>query len=224
MEPGTCMVLMVMTSCSEMENGEPTGLWLEEFSVPYDLFIRSGCEVTLASPGGGRVPVDARSLADETKPENADEALELLESTVKLSEIDPEKWDAVFFPGGHGTMFDLPQSEETQDLIRSFVESGKPTALVCHGPAALVQVTGSEGKPLVQGKKVTGFTNEEEAAVNLTEQMPFLLESRLKELGGIFSSGGLFQAHVVVDGNLITGQNPPSSAGAARQLIQLLNR
>lgn len=218
------MILMVLTSCGEMNNGEPTGLWLEEFSVPYAIFTQAGYGVTLASPNGGKVPVDARSLAEGAKPENADQALNLLETTVKLADVDPGKFHAVFFPGGHGTMFDLPRDDSVQALVRSFVESEKPAAFVCHGPAALTQVTGSDGHSLVKGKKLTGFTNVEEAAVELTEAMPFLLESRLKELGALFSAADLFQPHVVVDENLVTGQNPASSKAAALAVLKLLKR
>lgn len=216
------VILMVLTSCGQMENGEPTGLWLEEFSVPHRIFIDAGYEVRIVSPLGGRVPVDERSLAQNTRPADADEALKLLADTGSLADVDPDDYIAVFFPGGHGTMFDMPGSEEVHTVVRSFIESQKPSAFICHGPAALTGVVGSDGESIVKGKKVTGFTNEEEAAVGLTEEMPFLLESRLKELGAGFSGGALFESHVIVDGQLITGQNPASSKEAAEELIQLL--
>lgn len=214
---------MVLTSCGEMDDGKPTGLWLEEFSVPHRLFVEAGYKVKLVSLTGGAVPVDARSLDAENPPEQV-AALALLQDVGKLSEVDPAGFGSVFFPGGHGTMFDMPDSDRIQNLVRAFVESGKPSAFVCHGPAALVGVKGSDGQPLVQGRKMTGFTDDEEEAVELTEAMPFLLETRLKALGAVFVGAANFEPHTVVDGNFITGQNPASSQGAAEALIDQLRQ
>lgn len=217
------LILMVVTSHAELAPGEKTGLWLEEFTVPYRLFIEAGYTVEVASPTGGPTPVDPRSL--EPDATGATPAIpSVLKDTIPLSRIDPARYAAVFFPGGHGTMFDLPGHSDVRRVLEAFLNSGRPTALVCHGPAALVGATGPDGTPAVKGRNVTGFTNEEEVAVQLDGKMPFLLETRLKELGARFSGGPKFDSHVVVDGALITGQNPPSSGPAAHALIQQLNK
>ncbi len=215
-------ILMIVTSAGEMPNGEPTGLWLEEFSVPYEMFVNAGYSVTVASPLGGKAPVDPRSLEPGAKPDSADRFLTLLKNTVPLEEVDLYAYDAFFFPGGHGTMFDFPVNEHVAEAVRHGLAEGKPVGLVCHGPAALVGAT-DNGRPVVEGMSVTGFTDAEEAAVGLTDAVPFLLETRLRELGGDFSGGANFEPHVVIDNNLITGQNPASSGKAASALLHQLD-
>lgn len=215
-------ILMVLTSADTTRDGHPTGLWMEEFSAPYEIFLDEGFEVTVASIQGGQVPVDPRSMTAATRPEKLERAQAALATSVPLDAVDRKGFDAVFFPGGHGTMFDLPESATVQETVEDFVNAGRPAAFVCHGPAALVGAKTPDGRPLVAGRRVTGFTNEEEAAVELTESVPFLLESRLRDLGADFVSAGRFEENVVVDGILVTGQNPASSAKAARALIELL--
>lgn len=218
----TGLILIVVTSHGQIDKEHPTGLWLEEFSVPYQAFIDAGYKVTVASPKGGKAPVDPRSLAEETKPENADAAMKLLENTVALSDVNLDQYDAVFFPGGHGTMFDLPDSQAVKKTVEYFMGKNLPAAFICHGPAALVGARDKSGQPLVKGRELTGFTNAEEKAVELDEVMPFLLETRLRDLGAVFKEAKAFSEHVVVDGQLVTGQNPASSGGAARALLKLL--
>lgn len=213
-------VLMVVTSAGQMTNGHATGLWLEEFAVPYVLFRKAGLEVVVASPRGGPAPIDPRS-AGETRPEWA-EASQRLQTTLPLDDVGSAEFAAVFLPGGHGTMFDFPGDARLAALLSAFASEGKPVAAVCHGPAGLVGAHGPDGQALVKGKNVTGFTNAEEKAVDLVDAMPFLLESRLVELGGRFEGGPDFAPHVVVDGLLVTGQNPASSAPAAEALLRLL--
>ncbi len=213
-------ILMVVTSHDRIDADDPTGLWLEEFAVPYKLFRDAGYEVTVASPKGGKAPVDPRSLAGDDEPDAI--ALAALEDTASLGAVDLDAHVAVFFPGGHGTMFDLPSSKTVQETVAHYLEKDQPTAFVCHGPAALVGVTLSDGSAAVKGRKVTGFTDAEEKAVQLDEKMPFLLETKLRELGGDFAGADLWQEHVVVDGNLITGQNPASSGKAAEALLKQL--
>lgn len=213
-------VLVVVTSHDQIAEGEPTGLWLEEFAVPYARFLEEGYAVTVASPKGGKAPVDPRSTEGEEKPDA--KALAALEKTVKLDGLALDDYDAVFFPGGHGTMFDLPESTTVQKAVAHFIGKDQPAAFVCHGPAALVGATLPDGTSVVKGRKVTGFTDAEERAVKLDDKMPFLLETKLKELGGTFAGADNWQEHVVVDGNLITGQNPASSGKSADALIARL--
>ena len=211
-------ILMVVTGHDRIDEQHPTGIWLEEFAIPYEMFVQAGHHVTVASPAGGKAPVDPRSeegALEKYKPET----LQALESTASLDGLELAEFDAVFFPGGHGTMFDLPASERVAKVVTHFIEKDQPAAFVCHGPAALVNAKRADGTPVVAGKKITGFTNDEEDAVELTDKMPFLLESKLKELGAEFSGAPNFQEHVVVDGNLITGQNPASSKAAAEALL-----
>jgi putative intracellular protease/amidase len=215
-------ILMVVTSHDRIDADHKTGLWFEEFAVPFALFREAGYEVVVASPKGGDTPIDPGSLSKDEVPDA--KALAALKGTQVLADVDLEKHVAVFFPGGHGTMFDLPGSKSVQAAVARFIESKRPTAFVCHGPAGLVGATLSDGTSVVKGRKVTGFTNSEEAAVKLTEKMPFLLETRLGELGGTFSGAENWAVHVVVDGNLITGQNPASSAKAAEAVLAQLAR
>jgi putative intracellular protease/amidase len=216
--PGT--ILMVVTSHDHIDADHETGLWLEEFAVPYKLFTDAGYTVTVASPKGGDTPIDPRSMKEGETPEPA--VLKALQGTHELDDVDLDTPVAVFFPGGHGPMFDMPGSKAVQKTVAHFLQENRPTAFVCHGPVALVGATLSDGTSVVKGRKVTGFTNSEEAAVKLTEKMPFLLETKLKELGGTFTAADDWAVHVVVDGNLITGQNPASSTEAANAVLAQL--
>lgn len=210
-------ILMVVTNHAVIDEEHRTGIWLEEFAVPYQVFKENGFEVTVASPKGGAAPVDPRSLNDEWKDEKA-----LLDDTVKLADVQTDAYDALFFPGGHGTMFDFPNDRSVQDAIRRFDDQQKVIAAVCHGPAALVGATRSDGMPLVAGKTVTSFTDEEERASKLDAYMPFLLESKLRELGAKFVAKEKWSDHVEVDGHLVTGQNPQSSRSIALKVVELL--
>ena len=214
-------ILIIVTSHDKIDAEHPTGLWFEEFAVPYQLFREKGYVVTVASPKGGQTPIDPRSLPDAEQAEAQAEALQALKETQALGSVNVENYDAVFFPGGHGTMYDLP-SPEIGRIVSQFADAEKVVAAVCHGPAALVEAKNSDGTPLVQGRKVTGFTNAEEQAVELDKLMPFLLESRLRELGAEFDAASNWSDHVIVDGKLITGQNPQSSGSAAKAIIDAL--
>ena len=222
-------ILMVLTSHDELgDTGKKTGFWLEEFAAPYYVLKDAGHEITLASPAGGQPPLDPKSdepdaQTDATKRFKGDEEAQAhLASTSKLAEIDVSQFDGVFYPGGHGPLWDLAESADSKATIEGALSAGKPVALVCHAPAVLKNVTSPEGHPIVKGRKVTGFTNEEEEAVGLTDVVPFLLEDVLKEQGGDFSKDGVFEPYVVQDGLLITGQNPPSSEPAAEKLLEAL--
>jgi len=224
-------VLIVLTSHSELGNtGEKTGFWIEEFAAPYYVFKDAGVEVTLASPNGGLPPIDPKSDAPEnqteaTKRYKEDKELqEELAQTKKLAEVSADEFDAVFYPGGHGPLWDLFESPESIQLIENFWKAKKPVAAVCHAPAVLLNAKNESGEPLVKGKDVTGFTNTEEAAVQLTEVVPFLLEDELKNKGGKYSKSGDWEPYVVQDGLLITGQNPASSEEAAQKLLALLQK
>ena len=222
-------ILIVLTSHSELGNtGHKTGFWIEEFAAPYYTLKDAGAEITIASPKGGQPPIDPRSTEAANQTEathrfDKDPALKkLLANTKKLSEVSAEDFDAVFYPGGHGPLWDLTNDQESIKLIGAFWKSKKPVAAVCHAPSVLLNVVDETGIPLVKGKKVTGFTNSEEAAVELTKIVPFLLEDELKNKGGIYSSKGDWVSYVVTDGLLITGQNPASSKEAAEKLLELL--
>ncbi|MCX2740337.1 type 1 glutamine amidotransferase domain-containing protein [Pontibacter anaerobius] len=224
-------VLFVLTSHSELgDTGKKTGFWVEEFAAPYYVMSDAGVEVTLASPEGGEPPVDPSSEApgaqtEATERYNQDEALqEKLRHTKKLSEVKADDFDAVFYPGGHGPLWDLTESDESVKLIEAFAKQKKPVAAVCHAPAVFAKVKNENGEPFVKGKNVTGFTNSEEEAVKLTEIVPFLVEDKLQELGGHYTKADDWQPHVVKDGLLITGQNPASSEGAAKELLKLLKK
>lgn len=211
---------MVVTSHGEMD-GKGTGIWLSEFAEPHELFKKEGFALTIASIAGGKAPVDPRSI-DAEKEARWREAIASLERTVPIGEVSAEGHDAIFLPGGHGTMFDLPGNAKLQSLIRTFHETGRVVAAVCHGPAGLVGVTLSSGEPLVKGKRLTAFTNEEEKAAGFDKAVPFLLESKLRELGAEFVGAGKWADHVVADGHLVTGQNPQSGESAARKVAELL--
>jgi putative intracellular protease/amidase len=214
-------ILMVVTSHEEIREGHKTGLWLSEFAEPYELFQEQGAEVVVASIKGGKAPIDPRSLNGETRAKWRN-AIRELEETLPLSEVSAEGFDALFLPGGHGTMFDFPDNEALQARIRQFFESDRVVAAVCHGPAGLVHVKLSSGEFLVKGRRVTAFTNEEERAVQLDSVMPFLLEDRLREHGALFEAAPKWANHVMVDGKLVTGQNPQSGVSAARNVLELL--
>lgn len=222
-------ILIVLTSHGELGNtGERTGFWIEEFAAPYYVFYDAGAEITLASPKGGQPPIDPKSEApenqtDATRRFKEDQALQqLLSQTRKLSEVQASDFDAVFFPGGHGPLWDLSSDPDSIRLIEDFWRSRKPVAAVCHAPAVLLNARDEAGNPVVQGRSVTGFTNSEEAAVQLTDVVPFLLEDELRNRGGKYSKKEDWAVHVVRDGLLITGQNPASSEEAADQLLALL--
>ncbi len=219
-------VLIVLTSHDKLgDTGKKTGFWLEELAAPYYVFKDAGAEITLASPKGGRPPLDPKSAepnfqTDATRRFEADaEAGMALANTMKLADVSAADFDTVFYPGGHGPMWDLAESEDSSALIESFLAANKPVALVCHAPGVLRHVKTPQGRPLVEGKEVTGFTNTEEAAVGLTEVVPFLVEDELKAKGGLYSSGPDWGSYVLEDGLLITGQNPASSAAAAQSLV-----
>ncbi len=215
-------VLIVVTNHHELKPGKPTGVWLSEFAEAYHAFRNRGFRITVASPRGGEAPVDPGSL-DAKLPPDILEARKHLEQTVPLHEVSVTDYDAVFLPGGHGTMFDLPQSEKLHELLRLFYESGKIVSAVCHGPAGFVGATLSSGEPLVVGKRISAFTDREEEVTQLGPDLPFLLESKLRELGAIFVAAPNWSSHVEVDGRLITGQNPQSTALVAEAVIQHLS-
>ncbi|MFC5711753.1 type 1 glutamine amidotransferase domain-containing protein [Thalassorhabdus alkalitolerans] len=214
-------VLMVVTNHTTISDDHKTGLWLEEFAVPYNVFKEKGYEVKVTSIKGGEVPLDPNSIPEE-KNEKWHEAEEELKNTAKLSSDDANGFDAVFLPGGHGTMFDFPDNETLQQVLQEFAEEDKVIGSVCHGPAGLVNVTYKDGTPLVKGKKVNAFTDEEERDMKLEKEMPFLLESKLREKGGEFVSGESWKDFSVRDGNLVTGQNPMSSESAAHKVVEAI--
>lgn len=212
-------VLLVVTNHDRIDEQHVSGLWLEEFLEPYRELIKVGYEVTIAGPRGGKAPLDGTSIAGGI--EGIGEVA-LLDNTVALSQVDPLTYDGIFLAGGHGTMFDFPASADLKIAIRKLFMAGKGVASVCHGVAGLVGVLGENGRPIVEGRNVTSFTNSEEIAVGLEQLVPFMLESRLKEQGGIFSAVTDFAPHVVVDGNLITGQNPASSKVTVAALMKFI--
>jgi putative intracellular protease/amidase len=222
-------ILFIVTSHGMLgDTGHPTGVWLEELTTPYYALTDAGYTVEVASIKGGAVPVDPRSLEEETLPPSVqryqkDDVLQKkLSSTPGIAAIDEKNYAAVFLPGGHGTMWDLPYNPRLAEIVSKTYEAGKPVAAVCHGPAGLVGVKLSDGNYLVNGKKIATFTNEEEEAVGLTEKVPFLLESKLKEQGAIVQKVENFKPFAVRDGLLITGQNPPSSEKVASLLMEAL--
>jgi putative intracellular protease/amidase len=222
-------ILIVLTSHSELgDTGKKTGFWVEEFAAPYYELADAGAEITLASPKGGQPPIDPASelAAAQTKfTQRFDKDKPLkqkLAHTLKLSEVKAADYDAVFYPGGHGPLWDLTKDAKSIALLEAFQQQGKPMALVCHAPCALLNVKSVNGDPMIKGKNVTGFSDTEEAAVKLTKVVPFLLEDELKKAGAHYSKGPDWGVYVQVDGLLITGQNPASSAKAAKVLLKLL--
>lgn len=224
-------VLFVLTSHSDLGNtGKKTGFWVEEFAAPYYKMADKGVDITIASPKGGQPPIDPASEAPDAQTEStkryyADTELKEKVATTKiLADVKAEDFDAIFYPGGHGPMWDLYDDRNSIELIESFWAAGKPVAAVCHAPSALLNVKDENGEPLVKGKKVTGFTNTEEEGVKLTDVVPYLLEDELKAKGGHYSKGSDWSSYVVEDGMLITGQNPASSEEAAEKLLALLEK
>jgi putative intracellular protease/amidase len=222
-------VLMILTSHDKLgDTGKKTGFWLEEFAAPYYVLLDAGTEITLASPAGGQPPIDPMSdspdaQTDATKRFRKDEAAQsALGKTVKLADIDADEYDAIFYPGGHGPLWDLADDADSQRLIETFIEDDRPLAAVCHAPAIFKHTKGANEMSVISGRRVTGFSNAEEDAVGLTEVVPFLLEDMLKANGGHYEKGTDWESHVVVDGKLITGQNPASSKAAAQELLKLL--
>ena len=224
-------VLMILTSHEKLgDTGKRTGFWLEEFAAPYYVLRDSGAEITLASPAGGQPPLDPKSDApdaqtDATKRFKKDDAAQrALAHTTKLAEIDADGFDAIFYPGGHGPLWDLAENADSQRIIQTFLTGNRPLAAVCHAPAIFKHVKGPDEKSLVSGRRLTGFTNSEEEGVGLTKIVPFLVEDMLKANGALYEKGPDWGPYVVVDGKLVTGQNPASSEGAARELLKLLKR
>ncbi|HCN70815.1 MAG TPA: type 1 glutamine amidotransferase domain-containing protein [Pusillimonas sp.] len=222
-------ILMILTSHDKLgDTGKKTGFWLEELAAPYYVFVDAGAQITLASPAGGQPPLDPQSDAPDAQTEatkrfNMDEsAKKALSNTVRLDQVDAGNFDAIFYPGGHGPLWDLAENADSQRLIETFVTGNRPLGAVCHAPAIFRHTKGADGKSLVSGRRVTSFANTEEAAVGLTDIVPFLVEDMLKANGGLYEKGQDWDAHVVVDGKLVTGQNPASSEAAARQLLKLL--
>jgi putative intracellular protease/amidase len=222
-------ILFVLTSHDKLgDTGKKTGFWIEEFANPYYTLLDKGAKITIATPKGGAAPIDPSSETEDAKTEATDryykdaEAKKRIATTKKLSEINPDDFDAVFYPGGHGPLWDLANDATSIALIEKFNTQKKPIAFVCHAPGALKDVKDANGNPLVKGKKVTGFTNSEEKAVQLTDVVPFLVEDMLKANGGIYSKKEDWAVYALQDGNLITGQNPASSELVAEKLMKSL--
>ena len=223
-------VLIVLTSHDQLgDTGKKTGFWLEEFASPYYHLKDAGVQVTLASPRGGQPPLDPKSnepdfQTDDThRFDNDQAAQDELSNTAKLTEMKVEDFDAVFYPGGHGPLWDLHNDKDSIALIEGFIAAGKPVATVCHAPAVLLKAKDQNGDPLVKGKGVTGFSNTEEAAVELTDVVPYLVEDQLTAMGGVYQKVEDWNSLAVVDGLIITGQNPGSSAAVAEALVKALN-
>lgn len=222
-------VLIVLTSHDQLGNtGRKTGFWLEELAAPYYVFRQTEADITLASPKGGQPPLDPKSNQPEFQTDNTRRfekdaaAMRALANTVRLSEINYKDFDAVFFPGGHGPLWDLTNDRNAHALIENMLAASKPVALVCHAPGILTKVKAPNGDPIAKGRTVTGFTNSEEADVHLVEVVPYLLEDELKKQGATFSMKANWAVFAVQDGLLVTGQNPPSSNATARKLLDLL--
>ena len=223
-------VLIVLTSHSDLgTTGKKTGFWVEEFAAPYYVLADAGVQLTIASPKGGQPPVDPKSESPDAQTPATErfysdnETIDKVAHTLKLSEINQDDYDAVFYPGGHGPLWDLANDEHSIHLIEDLYNHQKPIAFVCHAPAALIKVKDKEGEPLVKNKEVTGFSDSEEEAVGLTKIVPFLLEDELQKRGARYSKGADWSSFVKKDGLLITGQNPASSSEVARLLLSTLN-
>jgi len=227
----THRILIVTTSHGQLgSTGQATGLWFEELVAPYWVFRDAGFEVDIVSMAGGKVPIDPRSLDEKERPESVQRSLNdahlmrHLDETPALASVAPDDYDAIFLPGGHGTMWDMPANEHLARAVAHAYDEGRVVAAVCHGPAGLVGAVRADGKALVGARRLTSFTNAEEAAAGLTDTVPFLLESRLRELGAIFESAPPFRSFVVTDGNLVTGQNPQSSQAVAEAVVAALTQ
>jgi putative intracellular protease/amidase len=222
-------ILMVLTSHDQLgDTGHKTGFWLEEFAAPYYAFLDSGAAVTLASPKGGQPPLDPKSddpgfQTDATRRFKADPTAQAaLARTERLAGLQASAFDAVFYPGGHGPLWDLAEDKDSIRLIETALAAGKPVGAVCHAPGVLRHVKAADGTPAVKGRTVTGFSDTEEEAVQLTKVVPFLVEAELKRLGGVYTKGPDWAPYVLTDGKLVTGQNPASSEPAAQALLALL--
>lgn len=216
-------LLMLVTSASQMGQGQQTGLWLEEFAVPYLLFKEQQVPLVVASPRGGKIPVDPNSVPDDDQKTQWSEAIDQLQDTRALEDVWEDGFSGVFVPGGHGAMFDMPDNPLVAAVMERTWADGGLLGAVCHGPAALVGLRNEDGSPLVQNRTVACFTNEEEREVGLDEVMPFLLATRLEELGATLDLADKFVAHAITDGKLVTGQNPQSSEAVARAVINALS-
>ncbi|WP_018924000.1 type 1 glutamine amidotransferase domain-containing protein [Salsuginibacillus kocurii] len=212
-------ILMVVTNHTTITDDHKTGLWLEEFAVPYNVFKEQGYDVKVTSINGGEVPLDPNSIEDRAEWKQAEEELK---NTAKLSENDTENFNGIFLPGGHGTMFDFPDNKTLQTVLQHFVENNKVISAVCHGPAGLVNATYADGTPIVQGKNVSTFTDEEEIEMQLDQHMPFMLETKLRDKGANIERGEKWTDFSIADGNLVTGQNPQSSKSTAEKMVQAL--
>lgn len=218
-------ILFIATSAAKLDES-PTGIWFEELSTPYYALLKAGFNIDISSPKGGKVPYDPRALEKEnivlsvTKFLKDEEAMQKLNKSKKISATNFDKYDAIFFPGGHGAVVDLPYDKILAEKLGKFFDSGKLISAICHGPGGLVKAKRKDGKSIVDGLKVTSFSNAEEDAIGVTDKVPFLLESRLKELGGIYSAVNNFKENVIADKNLITGQNPSSSEAIAKAIIK----
>lgn len=227
---GTIKILIILTSHAIMgDTGRPTGVWFEELAAPYYQFIDSGAEVDIASIDGGKVPIDPHSMkAAGENPASVERflndgmAMEKIRASAKITDVAIDGYAAVFLPGGHGTMWDLPNSHALADVLSKAWTAGKVVAAVCHGPAGLVNVKDADGKPIVAGRRVSAFSNAEEIGAGLDKVVPFLLESRLREIGALYESGPDFKPFAVRDGKLVTGQNPASSEKAARLTLEAI--
>lgn len=224
-------IVFVLTSHSSLGNtGEKTGFWIEEFATPYYVLADAGAQITIASPKGGQPPVDPKSELENAQSPSTQRfykdngLIDKVGHSLKLSDIKPEDYDAVFYPGGHGPLWDLATDKDSIALIEAFYNHQKPIAFVCHAPAALVNVKNENGEPLIKGKQLTSFSNTEEEAVQLTDVVPFLLEDELKKNGAVYSKGSDWSSYVQQDGLLITGQNPGSSEAVANLLLKTLQK
>lgn len=215
-------ILIIVTSFSNMSDGGKTGVWLEEFATPYTMFEKQNYKITVASIQGGEAPIDPRSAPSKEQMIEWQKAIGALKNTVKLELVDAAQYDAVYIPGGHGTMFDLPNSEALKKTLERFVTDEKLIASICHGPASLININTPKGEPFVKGKKITSFTNKEEFAGKLDKHLPFLLETELTNKGAVFTAKENWSDHIEIDGNLITGQNPQSSKSIAKAIIDKL--
>lgn len=223
-------ILIIATSADKMNNGDPTGIWIEELTTPYYAFKDAGAQVTLASIEGGDIPIDERSLAPKGENEASVERYlsdadtqSIVANTPSLAELTTDEFDAVFLPGGHGTMFDYPANSDLAELLEEFTANEKVISAVCHGPAGFVSAKTPDGKPFVAGKRVAAFTDSEEHAVGLQDHVPFLLETKLRELGALHESAPDFQPFAIRDGRLVTGQNPASAAKTAGLVLEAIS-
>ena len=224
-------ILMILTSHDQLgDTGKKTGFWLEEFAAPYYVFVDAGADVTIASPKGGQPPLDPKSDAPDAQTAATRRfrddpiAQEALANTLTLDEVDTGEFDALFYPGGHGPLWDLAEDQRSVVIIQGFYRAGKPVGTVCHAPAVFRHTVDEHGEPLVRGRKMTGFSNSEEEGVELTDVVPFLVEDMLIERGASYSKGDDWKSHICTDGLLITGQNPASSEGTARALLGALSQ